>query len=493
MIESEVNALPAPLSAVDVHVGHYIHGQLVPGTGDTMTHVNPMTGRAQKEFPVATDDEVRGAVDSSVAGFRDWAHRTPLERRDGLRAIAEALLANGEEIAHLGALEIGTPIQFGRWAVDDAAAWFEYYAGWTDKVTGDTIPVSNPGLFDFTLLEPVGAVLKILTWNTPIGGISMAVPAALAAGCSVVIKPAELTPFVAVRFAELCTAAGIPSGVVNVVLGDGRTGEKLVRHPDIAKISFTGGPATARRIQAAAAENITPLLFELGGKSANIVFVDADLDRATEFSTMVTGLSGQGCSLPTRLLVEQAVHEEMVERMTAALRQVVVGDPFSESTTMGPVSNAISMERILGMIQRAIDEGASCRLGGRRLEGELSDGYFIEPTVLTDVNPASEIAREEVFGPVLSVIPFDSEEQAIEIANSTRFGLAAYVHTRDVHRALRMVRVLDAGGVGVNGQLVPASYATPFGGKKLSGFGREGGREGLMEFMHVKNVAMKVI
>jgi aldehyde dehydrogenase (NAD+) len=320
----------------------------------------------------------------------------------------------------------------------------------------------------------------------------MCVAAALAAGCTVVLKPAELAPFAAIRFAKLCSEIGLPAGVVNVVVGGASAGDALVRHRDVAKISFTGGPATAKKLQAAAADNLTPFVFELGGKSANIIFPDTDLDKAIAFATVITALSGQGCSLPSRLLVHRSLYEAAIEKLVTALSQVKLGDPFAEGTMMGPVVSAGSCDRLLAMIASATSGGGGkCVIGGERMAGGLREGFFVAPTILRDVSPQSAAAQEEFFGPVVCVMPFNSDDEALEIANSTRYGLAAYVHTQSLDRALRMCRELKSGGVGVNGKMLPASYATPFGGVGLSGYGREGGREGIEEFLYVKNVAIK--
>jgi aldehyde dehydrogenase (NAD+) len=473
--------------------GMFVDNALQACTGTSrFTHVNPATGRAQREFVLASPGDVESALSSSARALARWKRTTPLERREMLQKIAQKLRAFCEELAIINALEVGTPLGFGRWAVNDAAAWFDYYAGWTDKITGDSIPVPEHDGFNFTVREPVGVVVKILTWNTPLGGISMSVPAALAAGCTVIIKPAEHAPFAAVRFGQLCAEAGLPPGVVNVVVGDAIAGDILVRDPRVAKVSFTGGPATARRLQAAAAQNLTPLVLELGGKSAHLVFADADLTAAARFSSIVTALSGQGCSLPSRLLVERPVYEQVVEAVVANFAAIPVGDPFAEGISMGPVLNATACERILRLIDESVTSGAAkCAQGGKRLGGTLAEGFFIAATVLRDVAPDSRAAQDEIFGPVLSVIPFDDEAEALRIANGTRYGLAAYVHTSNLGKALRMCRELRSGGVGVNGKILPASYATPFGGIGLSGYGREGGREGIEEFLNVKNVAIQ--
>jgi aldehyde dehydrogenase (NAD+) len=278
---------------------------------------------------------------------------------------------------------------------------------------------------------------------------------------------------------------------VNVVPGGPEAGEALVSHPEVDKISFTGGPATASLIQAAAARSLTPLILELGGKSASLVFPDADLDRLCVFSKIISSINGQGCTLPTRLLVHDDIYDEAVARVVDALSQVRVGDPLDDDTEMGPVISSGACTRILAMIQRATTSGAGkLLLGGERLGGELADGYFLPLTVFGDVDPASEIAQNEVFGPVLAITRFSSEAEAVALANGTAYGLAAYIHTTNIDRALRLASQLVAGNIGINGHGARAGYAAPFGGVKDSGYGRECGREGIMEFMNVKNVAI---
>ncbi|NMO02936.1 aldehyde dehydrogenase [Gordonia sp. TBRC 11910] len=468
----------------------HIDGAAVVGTsGHSFTHINPANGQAQVEFQLAGPAEVTAAVESSARAQQQWRLESPTHRREKLQALARALRENIECFAELAALEIGTPLNITRWAADASVGWLDYYAGWTDKVTGDTIPVPREEGINFTLREPVGVVAKILTWNLPIASIAMAVAPALAAGCSVILKPAEQAGFQAVRFAQLCDEVGLPAGLVNTILGDHIAGDALVRHPGVAKVSFTGGGVTARKLQQAASENLTPLVLELGGKSANIIFADADLEAATSWSTIVTTLSGQGCSLPSRILAERSVYDDVVARVAAALEQVTVGDPYAADTMMGPVFTQGAFDRILGVIDESVGTGgATCVTGGAALD---RPGFFIAPTLLRDVDPASAVAQEEIFGPVVCVIPFDDDDDAVRIANSTPYGLAAYVHTADLSRAMRLCRDLQAGGIGVNGKLVGLDPTVPFGGIGASGYGREGGREGLDEFLTVKNVAIK--
>jgi aldehyde dehydrogenase (NAD+) len=469
-----------------------IGGELIrSGSGGEYGHVNPATGRVQQVIPLAGPDQVDDAVRAARSAFAQWRAWAPTRRRDVLQELARLIRRDAEELVVINALETGTPVSQQRPRLPDIAARFDYYAGWIDKLYGETIPLSPGKVLDFTLLEPVGVVAKVLTWNTPLGGIGIGVAPALAAGCTVVIKPPELAPFAAVRFGQLCQEAGIPDGVVNVVPGGPEAGEALVRNPDIDKISFTGGPATAARIQQAAAEALTPLVLELGGKSANVVFPDADLDRLSAFSTILTSINGQGCTLPTRLLVHEKIYDEAVARVVSTLAAVRVGDPLDDATTMGPLISEAACNRILAMIDRARSASAGdLLLGGERLGGELADGYFLPVTVFGNVDPSSEIAQSEVFGPVLAITPFATEEEAVTLANGTRYGLAAYVHTRDIDRALRLASELVAGNIGINGHGAPAGYAAPFGGVKDSGYGREGGRHGIMEFITTKNVAI---
>lgn len=461
-------------------------------SGGDVDHVNPTTGKPQARVVMAGSDEIAEAVTSARRAFSTWRSWSPTDRRNVLFRLAQTFRDHAEEYSTIGALETGTPLSWLRSGMESRAQWFEYYAGWIDKLEGASIPVSPGRTVDFTVLEPVGVVAKILTWNSPLAGLTMGVAPALAAGCCIVVKPSELAPFTCTLFGKLCLEAGIPPGVVNVVIGGPSAGEALVRHPDLDKISFTGGLPAARKIQAAAAESLTPAVFELGGKSASIVFADANLELAIQHARTVTALSGQGCSLPSRLLVEASVHDEVVDRLSAELRNlVVVGDPFDERTTMGPVINSAACERILGLIERA-KSTSQLVTGGRRIGGSLADGYFIEPTLLADVEHSSEIARTEVFGPVLSVFRFSDEAEAVELANDTPFGLAAYAHTKDINRALRLASALEAGSIGINGAPAPPGYNAPFGGIKDSGYGREGGKDGMLEFVHTKNVAIQL-
>ena len=463
-------------------------GWRATGSGGAREHVDPATGNVQQSFAMAGAAEVAEAVDAARAALPAW-RRWPVDRRRALLVrLGELIRAQAGDLATINALEVGTPARLSYGRYTGAPTFFDYYAGWLDKAAGDSARV--PGALDLTLLEPIGVVGAILTWNHPLANIQTTVAPALAAGCCVVVKPPEQAPFAALRFARLCAEAGVPPGVLSVLPGGPAAGDAIVRNPGVDKVAFVGGVDTARRIQAAAAGTVKPLLLELGGKSASLVFPDADLDRAVRFAMLITANTGQGCTIPTRMLVHEAVYDDVVERLVKAAAAVPVGDPFDPATEMGPLIDAAAHVRVLGIIDRAVADGAGrLVLGGRALD---RPGYFVEATIFADVDPDSELAREEIFGPVLSVMPFRDEDQAVELANAGRYGLAGYLHTRDMHRALRLASALDAGNVGINGAGAPAGASAPFGGVKQSGYGKVGGLAGLLEFTRVKNVLMTI-
>jgi aldehyde dehydrogenase (NAD+) len=460
-------------------------------SGGTFDHVNAATGRVQKTIAVAADKEIDAAVEAARTALPGWRALPPNERRDLLFRLGTLIKENATELATLNTLENSVPSAFATFLSGfHTPENFFYYGGWAEKIEGSVIPVYPERALDYTLLEPYGVVAVLVPWNGPLGSIGMKAAPALAAGNTIVIKPPDIAPFTALRFGELCLEAGIPPGVVNVVPGGGQAGAALVKHPGVDKITFTGGPETARAVLAGAAENLTPVVLELGGKSANILFEDANLDVAVPSAVMhgVAALSGQGCLLPTRLLVHQSIYSDVVKTVGELTENLAVGDPFAPETVMGPVVSSGHCERIMGIIERAKQSQAGQLLtGGERLGGPLADGFFIAPTVFTDVDPTSELAQQEVFGPVLSVFPFGTEEEAIALANSTRYGLAGYLWTNDVQRAHRVGAQLEAGSIGLN-SIPMAPVNAPFGGYKTSGYGREGGRAGLDEFLRIKNV-----
>jgi aldehyde dehydrogenase (NAD+) len=425
------------------------------------------------------------AVQAARGAFLEWRRWEADKRRDVLRKVAHLLEERAADLGVVCSLENGAP--YSSFNALHTAEWYDYYAGWADKITGDKIRAFPSAGLVYTVPEPVGVVAALITWNGPLGFCGMAVAPALAAGCCVVIKSPELAPFTCVEFAKICIEAGIPPGVVNLVAGGPEVGDALIRHPGVNKVTFTGGTQTAKKLQAACADTLTPLVMELGGKSANIVFDDADLTKSIELGARFTRNNGQGCTLPTRLLVQDTVYDRVVEGVVELVEQVVVGDPFGDGVTMGPVISEGACQRILGMVNEAVAGGAKLLTGGERLGGSLVDGYFIPPTILGNVEPQSQIAQEEIFGPVLCAIPFSDEEEAVAIANSTRFGLAAYAHTNSFARGQRMIDLLDAGTVQINSSGPgPVSVASPFGGVKESGYGRQGSIEGIREFLNFK-------
>jgi aldehyde dehydrogenase (NAD+) len=460
--------------------------------GGTMEHINPATGKPHKTFAIASVAEVDEAVAAARAAFDEWRRWSPDARRDVLLRLASLLADHTEDIGAISALESGNI--YSDLVGNYVSEWFRYYAGWTDKIAGDSLrPYPFTGV-DFTVPEPVGVVGLIVTWNGPLGFCAMGGAPALAAGCCLVIKSPELAPFSPVTFGRLCLEAGIPSGVVNVVTGGPEVGHALVSHPGVDKISFTGGTVTARKLQEACAATLKPMVMELGGKSANIIFADADIDAAIPMSSRFTNNAGQGCSMPTRLLVERSVYDRVVDGVYERARQVVAGDPFDPKVTMGPVISAGAVDRILGIVREAESSGAGkLLLGGNRIGGELAEGFFIEPTIFVDVDNQSALAQNEIFGPVLSVIPFDDEDEAVALANDTQYGLAAYAQTSNLQRARRLIDALRAGNVHINGTGPgPLSPASPFGGVKQSGYGRQGSRLGLEEFLEIKNVYLNI-
>jgi acyl-CoA reductase-like NAD-dependent aldehyde dehydrogenase len=470
--------------------GLIIDGEVVSDTSaGAMSHINPATGTTQQDFPLAGRQEVDAAVQSARQALRDWRRWTPDERERVIRNLSQLLRDRAADFGVIASRESGLPSMLAPYLAPACAQWIDYYAGWIDKLTGDTIPAG--GAFDYTHVEPIGVVAVLLTWNSSVAAYGASVGAALAAGCTVVVKSPELAPFSGSLFGRLCLEAGLPPGVVNVISGGPESGDALVRHPGISKISFTGGPETAKKIQAAAAESLTPLLLELGGKSANIVFADCDIERAATIAAAgMAALNGQTCIAPTRLLVEASRYDEIVDAVVTKLREFKLGDPFDPTTGMGPIISEGAVQRILGIVDRAKSEGAGDLLcGGERLVEGMGGGYFISPAVFGNVDNASALAQEEAFGPVLAALPFDDVEEAIQLANDTRFGLSAYIQTSDLERAHYVAHELDAGTVWVNAPGNPIPGA-PFGGVKNSGYGKQGGREGILEFCRVKTVSI---
>lgn len=466
-------------------IGRQRHEQ---GSGGAREHIYAATGGATCSVPLAGAAEIEAAVEAAHQAGALWRHQAGAERARLLHALGEALLAHGEELALVQTMESAVPSMFARTFLTSAAQHFFYNAGWADKLDGELLPV-GPGALDYTRAEPYGVLASIVPWNGGLAALAQVLAPMLATGNTVVLKPSELAPFSAQRLVELALEAGLPAGVVNVVTGTAEAGRLLVRHPGVAKIHFTGSRATARDVLAGAAEHIVPVCLELGGKSALLVCADADLMAAAQQAlAAIVGLCGQGCALPTRVLVARDVQARFLVLLKGLLRRVQVGDPLAPSTQVGPLISADACARVLGVIERAQQRGEATLLsGGQRLTGELAEGFFIAPTLFSDVPEDSELAREELFGPVLSVLGFDDESEALRLANDSPYGLAAYVFSADLRRAQRLAAALEVGSVWINGQAALAP-AMPFGGCKQSGYGRLGGRAGLREFTRPKNV-----
>ena len=398
--------------------------------------MNPCNGKIDATVPLAGKAEIDHAVEVAHEAFQGWRRTAPAVRSRLLFRLAGLIEEHAAEFARLGTLDNGMPNGDGYMAVN-SADWTRYYAGWTDKLSSDVVGSrTDTGALSYTIGQPYGVIGIIITWNGPLISLAHKVPPAVAAGNTVIVKPSELTPFTGELFADLVAEAGFPAGVINILPGAPEAGEALVSHPLVRKVTFTGGPATGRRILHACTDSMKPAVMELGGKSADIIFDDADLDDACERGTIAAcgRMSGQGCAFPSRMLVQRTVYEEVVGRVADVARSLVIGDPFTPGVIGGPVINEAPLNRILGMIERAQADEARLVTGGHRLGGELADGYYIEPTVFADVDPYSELAQNEVFGPVLAITPFDTEQEAIDIANCTPYGLSGYVQTADFKR-----------------------------------------------------------
>lgn len=465
----------------------YIGGRFLERTSlPPVQHVNPTTGQSQADVHLGGAAEIDLAVSTARVAQKQWMAMATYERIQCFKRLGALFVQDAEQLTFLGARESGIPV--GLPLLPMALAWIDHYMGWIDKIEGtyssDSFPASG---FSYTRREPYGVVGVIIPWNGPLIATCMMGLPAIAAGNGIVLKPPALAPFVALRIAQLALEAGFPAGLYNVVPGDTAAGEALVTHPLVGKVTFTGGESVARLVMASAAQTLKPVALELGGKSANLVFEDADLDGAASQAVYgALGLSGQGCVNPTRLLVHHSRYEEMVARAAAIATSMRVGDPFDPTTIAGPVISRVACERILGVIERARGEGRLIA-GGSRLGGELADGFFIQPTVFADIKPGSSLEQNEVFGPVLSITPFADDSEALAIANGTRYGLGAFLHTRDLDRAHAFAERLEAGYISINGFASMAPTA-PFGGYKQSGFGRTGGWAGLEEYLQVKNV-----
>lgn len=459
------------------------------GSGVRWPHIYPATGQVTVDLRLGGASDVDAAVAAARGAFPAWRSLTGDKRRNLLLKLADLCEQNAQVFAQIAPVENGSPVLMAPFIALDAAQKFRYCAGWADKLEGRTIPTWGGPAHDYANFEPYGVVGAIIPWNGPLFAATMVLAPALAAGNCIVLKAPELAPFSVLKLGELCLAAGLPPGVVNVVAGGADVGEAMVAHPGIDKIQFVGSGATAKKVLTKAAETLKPCGLELGGKSAVIVFSDADLkDAAKRGLSGAVSANGQGCVNGTRLLVQRPIYETYLETLKAIAGFIKIGDPLDPSTTMGPVISESSLTRILAMVDQGAQEGGRVVLGGRRLGGDLAEGFYLPITIVADVANTSAIAQHEVFGPVLCVIPFDTDEEAIALANGTAYGLGAYIHTQNLRRAHHVARELDAGQIHINGAGEAMTPCVPFGGVKQSGYGRLGGEAGVKEFLRIKNV-----
>jgi aldehyde dehydrogenase (NAD+) len=477
-------------------LGLFIDGRSRPAlSGKSFETISPSTGEVLATVAQAGPEDIDLAVAAARRAFEgQWSRFKPFDRQQVMLRLAELVDKHYDELALIDTLDMGGPISRTLLGRRRAIGLLRYYAGLATTIQGDTIPNSAAGeIFCYTLKEPVGVVGAINPWNGPIGLAIWKLCPVLASGCTVVLKPAEQAPLSPLRLAELCMEAGIPAGVVNVVAGFGDAGAALAAHPGVDKIAFTGSTEVGQKIVRAAAGNMKRLSMELGGKSPDIVFADAELEAAIPGAAMgVFQNSGQICSAGTRLFVQRPIYEEFVQRVAAYAKTLRVGDPLDSETQLGPVVSAEQLDRVSAYLALGKEQGARTLSGGQRItSGELARGYYVAPTVFADVRDDMRIAREEIFGPVISALPFDTLEEVIPRANDSSYGLGSGVWSKNVNTIHRVAKGLRTGTVWANCYQV-MDPAIPFGGYKMSGFGRESGQEHMQEYLQTKAVVLKL-
>ena len=463
---------------------------VAPASGEYFDTEDPYTGRVWARIARGNERDVELAVEAAQRAFPAWSGMRPADRARLMHRLADLVTLNADRLARLEVRDNGKLLMEMLPQIQLIAEWFHYFAGLTDKIHGSVVPTGKPDILTMTRLEPLGVVAIITPWNSPLLLLTHKLATALAAGNVAVIKPSEFASVSTLAFAELFDEAGFPSGTVNVVTGFAmEAGVPLVAHIGVAKVAFTGSESGGRKINEAAAATFKHVSLELGGKSPNIVFDDADLDAAVVGGIAgIFAASGQTCIAGSRLLLQRGIHDQYIGRLLDMAGQARLGDPMLPETNVGPVATAPQLQKVLDYIAIARAEGADCLLGGGRMEGTGNlGGKMVLPTIFSGVHNGMRIAREEVFGPVLSIIPFDDEEDAYRIANDTNYGLAAGVWTSDMGRAIRASERLQAGTVWINTYRI-GSYATPFGGYKHSGIGREGGVDSMREWLQTKTV-----
>lgn len=471
----------------------FVDGQYVSPSSNTWFETqNPFTGETWAEIPRCDQNDVDAAVQAAYRAFSDspWSQLTASQRGLLLHKLGDVIAREAERIARIEVTDNGKLYTEMLGQLNYIPQWFYYYGGLADKVQGATLPLDKKGYFAYTRHEPVGVVAAITPWNSPLLLLAWKIAPALAAGCTIVVKPSEFTSASTLEFAALFEEAGFPPGVFNVITGFGaEVGAELVKHPLVSKVTFTGSDSTGRQINKQAAEQLKHTSMELGGKSPNIVFEDADLEQAVNGAISgIFAATGQTCIAGSRLLVQDSIYDTFVEKLLALARTAKMGDPMDTDTQVGPVTTPPQYEKVKTYIQVAQEEGATLLMGGKPATNDVcKQGWFIEPTIFGDVRNDMRIAQEEVFGPVLSIIRFKDEAEALSIANDIRFGLAAGVWTSDMARAIRMSENIKAGTVWVNTYRA-VSFMAPFGGYKDSGVGRENGMSAINEFLQTKSV-----